>query len=252
MTEILSQLSLTELLLAVGAAVLGSLVSGLSGMGGGVLMAIAVTPVVGIHALVPTIAVTMLVNHMARVWAFRSHVHWRPALLILAAATPFAVLGSLLYVSLPAHTVAMVMGVFLVVFVPLRRRLSRGAWTLGEPGLAGVGAVFGFISGTTIGAGAIIVPALLGTGLAGSALIATDAVIGLMVLVAKTMTFAAQDFLDVRLVAIGLTLGMCSVPGVYAARWIIQRTSIRVHTLFIEALIVAAGLSFIHRGLEDI
>ena len=191
----------------------------------------------------------MLINHIARVWVFRQHVVWRPALVVLLSATPFAVLGSLLYVNLPANIVAVVMGVFLIVFTPLRRVLSRRQWQLSERGLMGVGALFGFITGTTIGAGAIIIPALLGMGLSGQMLVGTDAVIGLTVLIAKAGTFGTLDRLDTRLVTVGLLVGLCSVPGVYLARWIIERTSIRLHTILVEGLIVLAGASFIHRGL---
>ncbi|MDX1432728.1 MAG: sulfite exporter TauE/SafE family protein [Gammaproteobacteria bacterium] len=228
----------------------GSVVAGLSGMGGGVLIAIAITPVIGVKALIPTMAVTMTINHVARVWAFRRDVHWPPALALLLTAMPTTIAGSMVYVSLAPETIAVVMGVFLIVFVPLRRYLARRRWQVGRGGLAGVGAVYGFLSGTTLGGGMLVVPALLGSGLAGATLIGTDAVVGLTILLTKVAAFGTLDLLTARLVLIGTLVGICSMPGVYLARWLLRRTTAERHTLFVEVIILAGGVSFLWRGLS--
>ena len=172
-------------------------------------------------------------------------------LIVLSCAAPAAALGSILYVRLPVDLVAIVLGVFLVIITPARHWLRGESWILSEKGLALVGGIFGFVSGTTIGAGAIIVPALLGTGLSGQAVVGTDALIGLAVLSVKGLTFSSLDVFSPQLIAFGLVVGGCSVPGVYLARLIVERTSVRIHTLFIEAVVVLAGLSFIYRGIES-
>ena len=251
MLDALAALDLLQLLYVATLTLAGSIVSGLSGLGGGVLIAIAVTPFVGLKPLVPTLAVAMLINHIARVWVFRRFIVVRPALVVLASAAPAAALGALLYVRLPVDLVAIVLGAFLVIITPARHWLQRESWVLSERGLALVGGIFGFVTGTTIGAGAIIVPALLGTGLSGQFVVGTDALIGLVVLIVKALTFSSLDVFTPQLVAFGLVVGACSVPGVYLARLIVERTSVRIHTLFIEAVVVLAGLSFIYRGLES-
>ena len=55
------------------AAFAGSLAAGLSGLGGGMLLAIVIAPIVGIEVLVPVMTVTMLLNHVARVGARPRH-----------------------------------------------------------------------------------------------------------------------------------------------------------------------------------
>lgn len=251
MLVVLAGLDAGELAVIAGLTFLGSVAAGLSGMGGGVIIAIAITPLVGIKPLVPTVSIAMLVNHVARVWVFRHSVDWRSALAVLATALPFTLVGSAIYVALPATVVAVVMGVFLVAFVPLRRVLARRAWRLGRPGLMAVGGVFGLVTGTTLGGGMLIVPALLGSGLSGAMLIGTDAVIGLSVLIGKAAMFGTLELLTPELVVIGLLVGLVSVPGVYLARWILEHTSVRLHTLLIELLIVGGGLSFVWRGLTS-
>lgn len=227
----------------------GSIVAGLSGMGGGILVAIAITPVVGIKALVPTVAVTMLINHIARVWVFRREVVWRPAASLLAAAVPATVIGASIYVSLAPRVIAIIMGIFLISFVAVRRMFERKAWRIGTKGLIGVGGVYGLLAGATLGGGMLVIPALLGSGLTAARLIGTDAMVGLVIAAVKVTTFGTFELLTPELALIGTVVGVCSVPGVYLARFIMTRTSVKVHTLFIEALIVLGGISFLWRGL---
>jgi hypothetical protein len=52
------------------------------------------------------------------------------------------------------------------------------------------------------------------------------------------------------LVALAVAMGVMTIPGTWAARYIVQRTPIRIHTLAIEALIVIGGLSMIIGALR--
>ena len=249
--SILAEIGAAQLAVIAVLTFAGSVAAGLSGMGGGILIAIAITPVIGVKALIPTIAVTMMINHVARVWVFRRGVQWPPAAAVLVTALPTTIAGSMVYVSMPPRAIAVVMGIFLIVFVPLRRYLARRAWRVGNVGLAGIGGVFGFLSGTTLGGGMLVIPALLGNGLVGTALIGTDAVIGLTILTTKVVAFGTMELLTRELAIIGLLVGVVSVPGVYLARWLLEHTSVHLHTLFVEALIVVGGVSFLWRGIVD-
>ncbi len=245
----LAQIEAAQLAIIAVLTFVGSVAAGLSGMGGGILIAIAITPVIGVKALIPTIAVTMMINHVARVWVFRHDVRWPPVASILVTALPTTIAGSMVYVSMPARAIAVVMGMFLIAFVPFRRYLTRRAWRVGNAGLAGIGGVFGFLSGTTLGGGMLVIPALLGNGLVGTALIGTDAVIGLTILTTKVAAFGTMELLTPRLALIGLLVGVVSVPGVYLARWLLDHTSVHLHTIFVEVLILGGGLSFLWRGI---
>ena len=247
--SVLAEIDGLQLAIIAVLTFVGSVAAGLSGMGGGILIAIAITPVIGVKALIPTIAVTMMINHVARVWVFRQGVQWPPAAAVLVTALPTTVIGSMVYVSMPPRAIAIVMGVFLVAFVPLRRYLARRAWRVGHAGLAGIGSVFGFLSGTTLGGGMLVIPALLGNGLVGTALIGTDAVIGLTILTTKVAAFGTMELLTPRLALIGVMVGVVSVPGVYLARWLLAHTAVHLHTLFVEILILGGGLSFLWRGI---
>lgn len=249
MFSVLAEIDVVQMAIIGVLTFAGSVAAGLSGMGGGILIAIAITPVIGVKALIPTIAVTMMINHVARVWVFRHGVKWPPAMAVLVTALPTTIMGSMLYVSMPPRAIAIVMGVFLMVFVPFRRYLARRAWRVGHAGLAGIGSVYGFLSGTTLGGGMLVIPALLGNGLAGTALIGTDAVIGLTILTTKVAAFGTMDLLTPQLALIGVLVGIFSVPGVYLARWMLNHTAVHLHTIFVEVLIFGGGLSFLWRGV---
>lgn len=237
------------LLLLAAISFFAAVVSGMSGMGGGLIISIVITPIVGIEALVPTISLAMLLAHMARVWVYRQDIRWREALIVVAVAAPMAIAGSSVYASLSASTIGVVLGIFLLLSVPLRRHLQKRSFRLAAPGLVVCSAGYGFISGTTLGGGLLIIPVLMSTGLLGMHLIATDAVIGLSVLVAKTTTYGQFDLLDLRLTLFGLLIGLCMIPGTYVAGWLVRRTGVRLHTILMEGVIVVGGLGFLWRGL---
>ena len=58
---------------------------------------------------------------MVRVWVYREHIVWRPALVMLLGALPATIASARLYVALPADVIAVILGLFLLSSVPLRR-----------------------------------------------------------------------------------------------------------------------------------
>lgn len=239
------------LILLSAIAFVAAVVSGMSGMGGGLIVSIFVAPLVGVEALVPTVGLATLIAHAARVWVYRRDILWREAVLVVAVAVPAAVAGSMLYASLTSTAIGAVLGLFLIASVPLRRVMQRRAFRLTASGLMACSAGYGFISGTTLGGGLLIIPVLMSAGLLGMQLIATDAVIGLSVLAAKTLTYSEFSLLDLRLTLFGLLIGAWMIPGTYVAGWLVRRTGIRIHTLLMEAVIVVAGLTFVWRAFDS-
>ena len=90
---------------------------------------------------------------------------------------------------------------------------------------------------------------LILTGLAGLTLVATEAVIGLSVLIAKTIVYGGYDVLTPDLFLIGCLLGLCMIPGTYLARWLLERMRVEVHTVALEVIIVLGAVSFLWRAV---
>ncbi|MEZ5909961.1 MAG: sulfite exporter TauE/SafE family protein [Hyphomicrobiaceae bacterium] len=220
----------------------------IAGFSGGLLLAIAVAPFVGIKETVPTVSVAMLISNIARVNIFRRSIDWPIYLTINAVALPFVVLGIFMYLRMPTHYVAMFLGVFLMTMVPARWWLEGQRVRVSLKSLGVIAVPYGFLSGTSFGVGLMLAPFLLGAGLAGEALVATAAATGLSLNLTKTVFFGLSPLLTAQLALIGAMIGACTIPGHYLGAWIVRRTSLRVHARIVEAIIVAGALYYIWKG----
>ncbi len=225
-------------------------VGGLSGFGSGLIMSIAMAPLVGVKALVPLISVAMIFTNASRIWVYRSSLNLRLSAILLLTSIPASVLGAIVYVSLDVRLVSILFGFVLVLSMPInhflrRRRLSLTTWSL-----APLGFVFGFLTSNVIGAGMIIPPILIGAGLLGPAVIASDAAVAVGTSVFKVMAFGAMDTLTPSLAFYGVIMGLCTIPGTWTSAWIMARTSLRLHTALIEICVAIAGMNFIWQGIR--
>ena len=180
MLAALADLSLTELLLIAGMAVVASIIGGVAGYGTGALMPLVLVPIVGAEPVVPIIAISALFTNTSRAFAFRHLIDWRRAAIIVVAALITTALGAWGYTLLTGRGAMLVIGSMLALSVPLRRLSRRHGLTLTDGGL-GVASVFwGFVVGGTSGAGIILLSLLMAVGLQGAAVIATDAAISVI------------------------------------------------------------------------
>jgi uncharacterized membrane protein YfcA len=225
------------------------MLGGLSGYGAGILVTLFIAPIVGPKALIPMMSVLMLINNGSRVWFYRQHMDRGTILRVSAIAIPMAWLGAGLYVKMDSAIIQAVLGAVLIGSVPLRRVMAGKAMTPSPIGVYGIGAAFGFLSSIIVGAGMLIVPMLMGIGFAGPALLATDAAIAVMVNLAKTVIFGTLDALSLNYFVLALIMGICTIPGTACAAWLVRRTSLRLHTLLIEGLILIGGTTMLLGGL---
>lgn len=248
-SPVFGSIGLSTAFLGMGVCFLGGMIGGLSGYGAGMVVALFVTPILGPKALIPVISVMMMINNASRVYFYRDAV--KPGLVIRISliAVPAAWLGAELYVRLDSAMVQALLGVVLIASVPLRRQVAKKALTPSPVAVYGIGAAFGFLSSIIVGAGMLIVPTLMGIGLAGPALLATDAAIAVIVNLAKALIFGALDALDVELAVLATLMGLCTVPGTAAAAFLVRRTSLRLHTSLIEGLLVVGGSVMIIRAI---
>jgi hypothetical protein len=216
-------------------------VGGVGGFGTGVILSAALVPLIGIKALVPVLAVAGVVINAGRFWFYR-HSLDRPAFAIaLGAALPFLVAGTWIYSRLDARTVGTVLGLAVIASVPARRYLQHRKIVLNKAGLAAGAGIFGLASGVATGVGMIQISVLLGAGLTGSAVLATDALATIALDLCKAALFHRFDLLDEQAVLTGLVIGAASIPGSAAAAWLVNRVGAHLHVLFMEALIVFGG-----------
>lgn len=223
--------------LALGAAV----ISGMGGFGTGMILTAALTPLIGVKAVVPVLAVAGVVINAGRFWFYRASLDRRMLVLVLAGSLPFLVLGTWIYTILDARALGTVLGVLILTSIPLRRFLHSRKILLGTTGSVVGAGVFGLASGVATGTGVILISLLLGAGLAGPAVLATDALVTIALDLCKAALFQRFDLLDLPTFSTGIVIGAATIPGSALAAFLVSRLQARIHILFMEALILAGG-----------
>jgi len=249
LNDLLPGLTPLTALMAAGVCFIAAALGGMSGFGSGLIITLFITPIIGPKAVIPVISVMMLINNASRAWFFRSALEPKRILLIAGTAVPAAALGALLYVRLDSGAVQGILGAILIAAVPLRRWMAGRKVEPNRATVVAVSGAYGFLSSIIVGAGMLVIPILMGFGLVGPALLATDAAIAVIVNFGKIIFFGTLDALSLSLFIIAVVMGLCTIPGTWVAAWIVKRTDIRIHTLFIEILIVFGGASLIYGSL---
>ena len=131
-----ADISLLELVLIAGMALVASVVGGVAGYGTGALMPLVLVPIVGAEPVVPILSLSALFTNTSRSAAFWPLIDQRRAWIVLAAAVPTCALGAWGYTMLTGKGAALVIGGMLMASVPLRRLMRRRGLSLSNRGLA--------------------------------------------------------------------------------------------------------------------
>ena len=244
----LSDASTLQFALACIAALLASVLGGLAGYGTGLVLPVFLAPVVGIANVIPVMAVAMLMNNASRVVAFRRDIRWPHVRRLLVLGLPACAAGAYCYTLLSARWVAVLLGGFLLASVPLRRVLARVRRDLGPAGERAAGAMFGFLNGGMTGAGVILISILMAAGVAGPALIATDAIVSVVMGLAKVALFGGLSALTTDLAVIGILVGLWTIPGAFLARRLLRHFSAAAHAWLMEAAVIVGAAALLWRG----
>jgi len=250
MESVLGSLDLFTVLAGALVCFAAAALGGVAGMGSGLIVTLFITPIIGAKAVVPVISVLMLINNASRVWFYRDALVPSRIALIAGVAIPMSYLGAQIYVRLDGELIQVMLGGILIASIPLRRWMAGREMEPSTVQVIAVSGLFGFLSSLIVGAGMLVIPMLMGFGLVGPALLATDAAIAVLVNLAKVAFFGSLDALSMPMFLLALAMGICTIPGTWAGAWVVRRTSVRVHTAFIEILIVLGGASLIWGGLS--
>jgi uncharacterized membrane protein YfcA len=238
---IFADISIAQLALITGAALIASVIGGVSGYGTGALMPLVLVPILGPAPIVPIIALASIFSNAGRTAAFRRLIDWRRVLIVLTGAIPTCVLGAFGYTMLSGRGAALVIGTMLAVSVPLRRLLRRRGFQLSDRGLAAAAIGYGLVVGGTTGSGIILLSLLMAAGLQGANVIATDALISIIISFVKLMVFGFAGVMDAQAVAVALLIGAIALPGSYLAKLMVERMPVHVHGALLDAVVIAGG-----------
>jgi uncharacterized membrane protein YfcA len=240
-----ADISLLQLALVAGMALVASVVGGMAGYGTGALMPLVLVPLIGAEPVVPIIAISAIFTNLSRATAYRRYADRRRAGIVILASAITTALGAYGYTMLTGAGAALVIGTMLIASVPLRRLARRREVRIGDLGL-GVGAAgYGVVVGGTSGSGVILLSLLMAAGLEGASVIATDAVVSLATSAIKISVFGLAGVVTAQVIAFAFLIGAVALPGAFFARRFVERMPVHIHTAILDVAVIVGGLVMI-------
>ena len=230
--------------LLFAAVLVTSAIHGATGVAGGFLMSAAVDPIIGVKAVVPVISVALLISHSARALLNVRDFDRTVFFSIAIPALPCIIAGALIYGRMPASAIAVLLGCVILAAIPLRRWAKAREIRTTRPALHAAGAVYGGLSGASIGPGMLLVPFMLGYGLSKEAFVATLAAIALATNVTRVSVFGGTDLLGGGFLLLGVLVGLVTIPGNWIGRSVLRRMTNESHSGYIDVLAVIGALNF--------
>jgi uncharacterized membrane protein YfcA len=247
-----ADISLVQIVLVAGMALVASVVGGMAGYGTGALMPLVLVPLIGAEPVVPIIAISSIFSNFSRAAAYRRYADRRRAGIVILASTITTALGAYGYTMLTGTGAALVIGTMLILSVPLRRLARRRRLQIGDAGLGFGAAGYGVVVGGTSGSGVILLSLLMAAGLEGAAVIATDAVVSLVTSAIKISVFGLAGVVTAQVIAFALLIGAVALPGAFFAKRFVERMPVHIHTAILDAAVIAGGLVMISTAVRHL
>jgi uncharacterized membrane protein YfcA len=233
------ELGFPSIILLVIAAAVSSIVSGMMGMGG-VLLLPAIASVVDVIYIVPFFSSVILFSNGARILLFFRFIRWEIVGYYICGVLPGAALGMKTYLYLPPNLVKIMMGVFIlmIVYIPI----SRIGITVRSYSFVAIGFVCGAV-GIFFGVvGPLLAPFFLQKGILKEELIATKACCQAVNHMVNILVYGAIGAHLLSDWGIVVGLGAIAIVGTFIGKRLLNRLSRRQFVIGFKALLtVIAG-----------
>ncbi len=197
-----------------------------------------------LHA-VPIVALVAIMANISRVILWYQSIEWRVCAVYNLTAVPCVILGANTLVMLSTRWIDLILGSFLLLMIPIRRKLRELNFKLKLREMALVGAVIGYLTGVVASTGAINTPFFLGYGLVKGAFIGTEAASSLFMFIAKGITFHQLGVIDVEVIEQGLIIGSFVLIGSGFSKRLVLNLSETVFLYLMEGVMLVSGLSIL-------
>ncbi len=248
--DMLLQFDWSVLLALCVAALFTSIIHGATGLAGGMLMAAALASLIGVKAVVPVMSVALLISHSSRALINFKNIDRSVFLLVCSASLPVLVLVSSFYGRLSATWIGLLLGGLLAVSVPIRHWGTKRKLRTSKSGLAAASAVYGGLSGAAVGPGMVLSPFMLSYGMSREAFVATMALIALTTNITRVTVFGGTNQLLDGYIALGLFVGLLTIPGNWLGRSVLRAISNKSHSYAVDFLTLMAACNFFYLSLR--
>jgi uncharacterized membrane protein YfcA len=184
--------------------ILAGILTTIAGLGGGILLQVALSLVVGPRLALAITAPALLVGNLHRAILYRAHIDRAVARSFVIGALPGSVVGGLAAVVLPTWAMQGLMVAMAALAVS--RHFGWWRWkpsaAVMVPAAAGIGAV----SATSGGAGLLVSPLMLSAGLSGERYVSTVAVSAVAMHVGRFAAYSVGGLVSAH--TLGLAAGL--------------------------------------------
>lgn len=232
-------------LLGLGAGTLTTI----AGMGGGVLLVLALSLATDPRTALVATAPALLLGNAHRFWLFRREVAWRVARPFLLGALPGSLFGGLLLPHVPVAALAWLM--LAMTALGVAKALGAWTWVPKASAIAPASFVVGGLAATSGGAGVLAAPLLMAAGLTGLPYIATGAAGAAAMHLGRIFSYGASGLFDRTLLLYAAVLAITILSGNLAGRWlrkeIGESVSGRIEIASLVACVALAVVGVGHR-----
>lgn len=237
--------------LAMGVVAIGtSILSGVLGMAGGMLLLAALLLRLEPTVAIPVHGIVQLVSNGSRAYFLRTHVRVKTIIPFVLPLLPAAALGVFLLGTLPPGAGKMLIGAFVLFFTWRPRSKDASPRPGTHPGrmLAAGGALVGFFS-TLVGAtGPLLAPFIVALELSPPATVGTMAVCQVFQHASKVLVFGVAGFDFRSMLGPALALSTCAIIGsALGTRWL-DRVDRELFNRIVRVVLTVLALQLLISG----
>ena len=203
----------------------------------------------GPQQAVPIMAVAAVMGNIGKSLAWWREIDWRAFFAYSVAGVPGAALGARTLLVLPASIVEIALGIFFLSLIPLRRWMRVRDMLMPLWQLVIVGGVIGFLTGIVLSTGPLSIPAFGAIGLSKGALLSTEAIGSLALMISKAATFQVLGALPWPQVVQGLIVGGSMIAGSFAAKRVVDRMSVKTFENMLDVMLLIAAVTMLWTGV---
>src|SRR5688500_5868543 len=194
---------------------------------------------------VPIMAIAAVMANLSRVVVWWRELDWRAIGAYALTGAPFGALGAATLLVLPPRLIEVVIGLFFLSMIIVRRWMAAYDLKLKPVHLALIGVPIGYLTGVAVSTGPLTAPIFLAAGLVKGAFIGSEAAATLAVYGAKTVVFGTLGALPQDVVIKGLITGSTLMAGAVIARRFVLSMPAERFRLLMDGLMFLSGLTLL-------
>jgi uncharacterized protein len=240
-------LPMTTILMLLVLGSLAGLLTTVAGLGGGLLLLLALSLLWDPHQALAATAIALLVGNLHRAFILRRSISRKVVGAFAIGAVPGSIAGGWLAVAVPAWVVQTFMVGSTVLSIV--HALSHTNWRPGPNAIAPAGVLIGGLTGTSGGAAVLTSPLFLAAGLSGEAYVASLSASAVLMHVGRIVAYGAGGLVTTATLGYAALLALAILGGNLAGRKLRTLSDkLPARSLEYASLVVCATLAVLGFG----